>query len=1400
MASNPLFALYQKLPKLQKTVLQLYAVSYLSINQTQLGSALADLSCKTVKGKPIADCDAKERSQLLRPIQDYLKKEGFLIGGSRSTLAIGENIADLIAIELSCDGYFQTLVDVLQSALQWDCSYLPKQTTINRQHCIGAVRIFLYTDKIAQLQNFFKRHIIQIGTPIGFFLTKFCIKHFSEKWFQKQSKELHELVLLEALVEELRDWKPDSVLSQYVEKLVLQNSSKCSKKVRFQILDRWLLCGKKEQLHQWMSNYENEESEEIYCVKAYLAYSQNDMANAIKYYKQAFLKLQKGEEPIDQGHFDSVFWIFFILALLQEGKTENLPVADKYLIFATSWSRNNLCYQLYHECYLVLQHVVLFLTSKTAQAKGIHEINRSYHFGWFSGKINLSFFLFAYGVFWIDEQRLSDYKSTIKTFLKESEKSGFHWMTEKMKALKGRAFLLKVRKIDEESRRLLDLPIKTERWKQTVEALLNIKSPVKEVQKSKERENYFDSRMVWFLEEGSFTPREQKKNKQGKWTKGRPIAMKRFYESLKDFSYISEQDREVLKKVNEHSYKNGWYTQTGYYFDEDYLYPLVGHPLIFLSDGKTKIEFVKGRAELLVTQEKKGYRLSLSPEPSKYKSDHQIVAESVTRMRLVKTDDDYYRIADVIGKGVLIPLTAKKEVRQIIEHLASDIVIQSDVEGGGGEDIKAVKADQRIFVHLLPAGKGLKITLFVRPFEKGGSYYIAGSGGKTVFAEVQGKKQRTTRDLELEKKQTNDLIQHCQILQQSDLNQNEFLIEEPQDCLELLLELEKFKKNVVLEWPEGKHFKLVGHASFDQFHMNIRQSKNWFVATGKLQIDKKLVIDMGQLLEAISTSGNFIEIGDQQFIALTKEFRKRLEELKCYSESFQKGIRFHPLTSLALEGLTEELDHLRADKAWKDHIIKMNDTEESSLTLPTTLQAELRDYQTEGFHWLAQLAHWGVGACLADDMGLGKTLQALALMLHYAPQGPSLVVAPKSVCLNWRSEIYKFAPTLNPVFLGSNGREAIMKSLKPYDVLICSYGLLQTTQVSDLLIEKTWKMIVLDEAQAIKNFTSNRSKAAMKLNGDFKLAMTGTPIENHLGELWNLFQFINPNFLGSRQNFNEKFGIPIEKDDDHQVKQHLKKLIRPFILRRTKTQVLEELPSRTEVLRQVELSKEESAFYEALRLQAVEKLENVDDNQAGSQHLRILAEIMKLRQACCNPALIDPQISIPSSKLELFGEILEELLENGHKALVFSQFVSHLKLIRKYLDQKQIHYQYLDGQTSAKERQSTVDSFQSGEGELFLISLKAGGVGLNLTAADYVIHMDPWWNPAVEDQASDRAHRIGQLRPVTIYRLVAKGTIEEKIVEMHHEKRNLADSLLEGSDVSGKLSAKDLMKLISSER
>ncbi len=509
-----------------------------------------------------------------------------------------------------------------------------------------------------------------------------------------------------------------------------------------------------------------------------------------------------------------------------------------------------------------------------------------------------------------------------------------------------------------------------------------------------------------------------------------------------------------------------------------------------------------------------------------------------------------------------------------------------------------------------------------------------------------------------------------------------------------------------------------------------------------------------------------------------------------------EAVTLHPLAMLGLGSLFDQAGEVKGGRAWKAYRRRIADADLLDPELPSTFTATLRPYQRDGYRWLMRLASLGAGACLADDMGLGKTVQALAAIVQRAPEGPSLVVTPTSVAMNWEEEAGRFAPTLRPRLLrGSNraARDATLADLGPFDLLIVSYGLLRAE--AKRLAEIPFQTAVLDEAQVIKNPDTLAARAAYGLRAAFRIATTGTPIENRLEELWSIFQFLDPGLLGTRREFVRTIAARIEVAKDPSARDALSRLIRPFVLRRTKTEVLRDLPQKTEVLLHIGLEPEEAALYEAARREAQATLGDTSDTSRQSA-VRVLAALTRLRRAACHPRLLAPESTVPGSKLTAFSELLETLLANGHKALVFSQFVDHLGLIRELLDERGVAYQYLDGRTSEPKRRAAVHAFQSGEGDVFLISLRAGGFGLNLTAADFVIHMDPWWNPAVEDQASDRAHRIGQTRPVTVYRLVSKGTIEDRIVELHHSKRDLADSVLAGTDASASLSISELVALL----
>jgi superfamily II DNA or RNA helicase len=909
-----------------------------------------------------------------------------------------------------------------------------------------------------------------------------------------------------------------------------------------------------------------------------------------------------------------------------------------------------------------------------------------------------------------------------------------------------------------------------------------------------------ERRLVWFLQYNersgscSIEPREQKRDARGQFSRGRPVALKRLFHESEALDYLTDEDRRVVATLNHDVRRAFGYPQELYYFDIGRaLLALAGHPRVFWADRPDmKVEVLPAEPELVVTEGTKQVTIALEPAVDR---DREFLfrKEGPDRLKVVKIGDPHRRIAAILGdQGIRVPKQAKDRVKEAIAAVAPLVNVQSDI--GAATQLEEVGGASRPVMRIVPCGPGLRLEMLVTPFGDKGPAYRPGHGGGRVIAEIEGRRLQARRDLKQERRRADALVSACPTLERIGALEDVWTIEDPEDSLEALLELHARGDAVRLEWPQGQNLRVDREASLEQLRLRIRGDQDWFGVTGGLTLDDGRVLDMQALLGLIEQSpGRFIPLGEGRFLALTRELRRRLEDLDALTAPHGKGVRFHRLAAGAIEEVIEGVGSVETDEAWREQLERVKQAGSIQPELPSTFQAELRPYQLEGFRWLARLAHWGVGACLADDMGLGKTVQTLALLLRHAPEGPALVVAPTSVCMNWIDEARRFAPTLNPIYFGPGDRTKVIEGLGPFDLLVCSYGLMHTE--IEHLERVAWRSIVLDEAQAIKNVATRRSQAALRLGGAFRMACTGTPIENHLGELWNLFRFLNPGLLGSLEQFNARFAGPIEKQQDRAARARLKRMLQPFILRRTKNEVLQELPPRTEILIQVEPGEEEAALYEALRRRAVETLEHAE-GPPGQRQLRILAEIMKLRRAASNPRLVAPELSIRSSKLSELEEILGELIDNRHKALIFSQFVDHLAILRDALDRWGVVYQYLDGSTPPFERRKRVEAFQAGKGDVFLISLKAGGLGLNLTAADYVIHMDPWWNPAVEDQASDRAHRIGQSRPVTIYRLVAKGTIEEKILALHHRKRDLADSLLEGADVSGRLTEEELLALL----
>jgi superfamily II DNA or RNA helicase len=1395
---------YGKLNQQEQLIVQMFSLIYEPVNRT-IAMTCCNLLLKSIDQKFKGFVTAT-----FNPIVTRLLTTKLLIA-----VAQGVRCHPLITEIATRDSIrtkrFEAIVTVIEAQMPllpaWhNAPIVPK--TVDQYMRIA--RWAIYRQDLATVKQW-----LAVSKQLGYYrldinlestLRQVCLNPFDEDWLQTCPTAMQETILVHLLENSVWQLEPIDDVIAYLEDIYLEAADRTAKEHQLdhlrmvlaeQLLLRNDLAAAEMHLGQISPDRRNDAAE----YWGWLAFLKQDDPGAIAIYQNGLDQLRKTNKK-RKLFYGGISGLFFILALLREASPGSWAQASEYVTMMTKQNKHAL-FNLYSRLQLLLQFLQGDLSRKSLL---IHSFYTN-----LADLSSIELLLSALCLYWVDPaQAQTILAQRVEGIYDRSAAAEYHWITMAAAELLARfhptrGFGERAKFLREDSgvASIIAVIPQTEPWELCLTALTHLVKKDEPVAAATTAEQ----RLVWTITSyGSsntygIQPKEQKISARGGWSKGRPIALSRLHKNLNDFDYLTPQDRSICQQIKlEYQYSRSYYGRDGsYVLGDRAMVELAGHPHVYWENAPDiRLEIVKGEPELLVKKSSKSRELTIQLSPS-IKADQTVVVqkETPTRLRVIEVKDNHRRIADILGASnqLVVPIAAQERVLAAISAISGLVTVHSDI-GGGMENVEEVPADPKPHVHLLPASGGLRVAVLVKPFEAGGSYYQPGQGGATVVAEIDGKRLQTTRQFKEEKQQAKRAIAACSVLADWPQEEGEWVIDEPSDCLELLLELGELGDAVAIEWPEGEKMRVKYQADSSSFSMNIKRQRDWFEASGELAIGSDDVLNMQQLMQLLDqSSGRFIPLGDGEFIALTDAFRKQLEDLRGYSEKHGDGVRFHPLAALALEDVVDQVGNLKTDKAWKENTKKLKSAQEHQPKLPSTLQADLRDYQVEGFEWLSRLAHWGVGACLADDMGLGKTLQALALMLTRAKDGPSIVIAPLSVSMNWLGEVAKFAPTLNVVQFGSGDRQAVIDALQPLDLFICSYGLLQQDDVAEMLAKVQWQTIVLDEAQAIKNMQTKRSQAAMKLQAGFKLITTGTPIENHLGELWNLFRFINPGLLGSLENFNQKYAGPIEREQDKTARERLKKLIQPFILRRTKNQVLAELPSRTEILLQVELSKEEKAFYEALRQEAIRKLSE-SDATAGAKHLQVLAEIMKLRRACCNPALVKPKLKIKSSKLELFAETLTELLDNNHKALVFSQFVDHLTIIREYLDQQKISYQYLDGSTPAKERKRRVDAFQAGEGDVFLISLKAGGTGLNLTAADYVIHMDPWWNPAVEDQASDRAHRIGQQRPVTIYRLVAEGTIEAQIVDLHHQKRDLASSLLEGTEMSGKVSTDELLRLI----
>lgn len=896
-----------------------------------------------------------------------------------------------------------------------------------------------------------------------------------------------------------------------------------------------------------------------------------------------------------------------------------------------------------------------------------------------------------------------------------------------------------------------------------------------------------DTRLM-YIRESTDSPiiqvREQTRLKNGSWGNGKRLNEARYKKG--EIEYMSNADRRILARLN---HSEHWELQL-----EDVIEEMVEESRLYL--GKSApFELVKvdrDKPYLIVENEGDRFVVKSNVPVGHAKDDLVIVEDSPTHYSLINIPNeirDYYVKLLQLGS---LPLEAEPTLKSLLAKIGGQVELHSSLIEGGST-LPIVDGQWNVGFKLSPKqGGNWEVECFVRPLAGGRKTYRLGEGDDVIIDENEEGRVRVKRNMEMER-QNHELVKD--FWQSEGYDEEEKEVYPPEFMLDLVQLIQDHPDTFYAEWPEGQGFKVrkLTHGT-STWSGVLKQRGQWFDIEGDVNIDENTRISISELLELVGKSkGKFVKIGEGEFLALSDKLRSQLKALDAIANRERGKIKISPF-SAALMG--DDLLHgemkLEMDEKLLEIRQRILDGSSYSPAIPKELNATLRPYQKDGYLWIARLNSWGAGALLADDMGLGKTIQTIAFLLLKKEEGPSLVVAPASVAPNWKTEMERFAPTLNVQILNfATDRQAVIQEAKAGDVVVTTYGILLSIQ--ELIAKKHWNVACLDEAHIIKNRGAKTSAAAMKIQADNRVMLTGTPVQNHLGELWNLFQFVNPGLLGGYEHFSQKFIVPIEGYQDKEKQEQLERIVHPFMLRRTKQAVLKELPEKTEIYHSVELNRDELAIYESIRIRAERMLQ-----EGGLDiDMHVLAEITRLRQAACSAQLIEPKWTGECSKITTLVELLQGVIEGGNRALVFSQFVSFFDIVRKELDRLGMKYFYIDGSVPLKQRAEMVEAFQQGENALFLISLKAGGLGLNLTGANYVFHLDPWWNPAVEQQATDRTYRIGQQQAVTVYHLVSKNTIEEKIIRLHQTKRDLAENILAGTDASYKLTGKDLLEMVA---
>ena len=880
--------------------------------------------------------------------------------------------------------------------------------------------------------------------------------------------------------------------------------------------------------------------------------------------------------------------------------------------------------------------------------------------------------------------------------------------------------------------------------------------------------------------------REQSRLKNGNWGKGKIVSMTSFRQGAYN-DICDDLDLKVQPRVFDYGYNN----------IGTILPALIGCGRVFKDSyaPENRVEVAEELPFVEIRLKKNFYEFSTNVPYETYTSPYNLESYvsrdplhySVIRLNKVQSQV----LLSLKESGITFPEEATEALKAFIDKLSHVIEVHSPLLESGSS-LEEKQGSPMLYLRIIPKSGNFDALLYVRPLENGKLTFYPGEGDTTYYDSDDSARYQVKRDIRGERASLETLFSKTG-LEDFDSEDGLYYLS-PMDMLPVVDACRELVDICTLEWPQGRSLKVIGNLDARNINIKVSSKERWFEIEGDAQLPDGRSLTIEQIMSAIASGGygnGYLKLGESDYVSLSDSLAKYLKRLEAVTQSGRGGGRVSLFQTGALADIVHKSHlNIKTDKAYLEKLAKVEESATLNPAVPSGLKAELRDYQEIGFRWMVRLDHWGAGACLADDMGLGKTVQTIAFLLYKAAKGASLVVAPASVLMNWSRELARFAPSLKVTVLNEQDDRAVaLSGLGEYDVVLTTYGLL--VREKEALTAVEWNVICLDEAHTIKNRGTKMSEAAMSLKSGSRVILTGTPVQNYLGELWNLFQFLNPGLLGSYEAFSQKFIMPIENLQDKDRQNQLKRMIQPFMLRRTKSEVVEELPEKTEIFRSVPMSASETVAYEAMRLEAKNELE-----QDTRMNMNALAAITRLREAACAMPLVRNGWAEEPTKVSALRELVGDIICGGNSVLVFSQFTGFLDIVSAMLEKEGINHFYLQGSTPLKKRQDMVNGFQRGEKPVFLISLKAGGLGLNLTGANYVIHLDPWWNPAIEQQATDRAYRIGQQQNVTVYHLIAANSIEEKILRLHKTKQNLADAILEGTSVSHAITLDELRELI----